>query len=286
MGGPGVRASRRVGGGRPSLVPYVTGGFPGVDASLLRGLQAAGADAIEVGIPFSDPVMDGGVIQEASRLALEAGTHPGDVLATIHEAALTIPVAVMTYVNPVFRRGIAAFLDEARDAGRGRHHRARPAGRRGRASSTPPRQSAGDRRRAAGGARDDARAARRHRGPGSHGFVYCVATYGVTGARTSLSGHRGGAWSRPCGRSPTCRCSWASGSPPRQAHEACAFADGVIVGSALMARMLDGDREGLLRLAQEFRAGRRSVEAPRRLSSQCQPVPRRSVCRNGHVDVA
>ena len=52
-----------------SFVPYVTGGFPGVDAGLLRALQDAGADAVEVGIPFSDPVMDGGVIQEASRLS-------------------------------------------------------------------------------------------------------------------------------------------------------------------------------------------------------------------------
>jgi tryptophan synthase alpha chain len=65
--------TRRDSGGR-AFVPYVTGGFPGVDAALLRSLQDAGADAVEVGIPFSDPVMDGLTIQEASRLALEAGT--------------------------------------------------------------------------------------------------------------------------------------------------------------------------------------------------------------------
>ena len=68
--------ARRDAGGR-LFVPYVTGGLPGVDAPLLRAIQEAGADAIEVGIPFSDPVMDGGVIQEASRLALEAGARPG-----------------------------------------------------------------------------------------------------------------------------------------------------------------------------------------------------------------
>ena len=67
--------ARRDAGGR-AFVPYVTGGYPGVDAALLREIQDAGADAIEVGIPFSDPVMDGGVIQEASRLALEAGARP------------------------------------------------------------------------------------------------------------------------------------------------------------------------------------------------------------------
>ncbi|MGZ8622944.1 MAG: tryptophan synthase subunit alpha, partial [Actinomycetota bacterium] len=108
--------ARRDAGGR-AFVPFVTGGLPGVDAGLLRAIEDAGADAIEVGIPFSDPVMDGGVIQEASRLALEAGAHPPDILATIHEAALSIPVAVMTYVNPVYRRGIDRFLDEAVAAG-------------------------------------------------------------------------------------------------------------------------------------------------------------------------
>ena len=83
----GALRARRDAGGRP-FVPYVTGGYPGVDAALLRALQDAGADAVEVGIPFSDPVMDGGVIQEASRLALEAGARPAEILAMIAEAAL------------------------------------------------------------------------------------------------------------------------------------------------------------------------------------------------------
>src|SRR3990170_7832047 len=106
-----IRA-RRDGGGR-AFVPYVTGGLPGVDAELLRGLEHAGADAIEVGIPFSDPVMDGGVIQEASSLALEAGARPADVLADVAQARLGVPVAAMTYLNPVLRRGLSAFLAEA-----------------------------------------------------------------------------------------------------------------------------------------------------------------------------
>ena len=108
--------ARRDGGGR-AFVPYVTGGLPGVDAGLLQAMRDAGADAIEVGIPFSDPVMDGGVIQEASAAALAAGAHPSDILATIAKAGLDIPVAVMTYVNPVYRHGFDAFLTEAREAG-------------------------------------------------------------------------------------------------------------------------------------------------------------------------
>src|ERR671919_1493206 len=108
--------SRRDAGGR-SFVPYVTGGYPGVDAALIRALAGLGADAIEVGIPFSDPVMDGGVIQEASADALRGGATPAAVLRTVAEAGVDVPVAVMTYANPVYRRGPEAFLDEASAAG-------------------------------------------------------------------------------------------------------------------------------------------------------------------------
>ena len=108
--------SRLDAGGR-AFVPYVTGGLAGVDAELLRGLEEAGADAIEVGIPFSDPVMDGPVIQEASRRALEDGATPSSVLGTIKEAGLEVPVAVMTYANPVWHAGHEAFLDACVDAG-------------------------------------------------------------------------------------------------------------------------------------------------------------------------
>ena len=103
--------------GGKAFVPYVTGGFPGVDPDLLRGLASSGADAIEVGIPHSDPIIDGGVIQRASADALAAGATPAGVLETIASAALEIPVAVMTYINPVLRRGSDAFLDDLARAG-------------------------------------------------------------------------------------------------------------------------------------------------------------------------
>ncbi len=82
MGDARDRAASGARRGREGFVPYVTGGVPGVDADLLRALADAGADAIEVGVPHSDPIMDGGVIQEASRVALEAGARSDDVLAT------------------------------------------------------------------------------------------------------------------------------------------------------------------------------------------------------------
>jgi tryptophan synthase alpha chain len=80
-------------------------------------LDATGADAIEVGIPHSDPIMDGGVIQEASRVALERGTRLDDVLAAVAAAAVDAPVAVMTYANIVHHRGYEAFCDDLAGSG-------------------------------------------------------------------------------------------------------------------------------------------------------------------------
>jgi tryptophan synthase alpha chain len=247
----GTLRSRLAAGGR-AFVPYVTGGFPGVDADLLRELEAAGADAVEVGIPFSDPVMDGGVIQEASRIALEAGVHPADILATIRQAALTTPVAVMTYVNPVYRRGFEGFLVEAAAAGvaativpdlpvdeAGEWEALSAAHGLATVFLAAPGTSA---RRLAAIAEAD------------HGFVYCVATYGVTGSRERLEGTAEHlvASLRPLTDKPL--LVGVGIGTPTQAAEACGFADGVIVGSALMERLVGGDRSGALALARDFRA--------------------------------
>jgi tryptophan synthase alpha chain len=241
---------RRAAGGR-AFVPYVTGGLAGVDPDLLNELEASGADAIEVGIPHSDPVMDGGVIQEASRRSIEAGTRPSDVLAMVRAAALTIPVAVMTYVNPVLRRGMDAFLDEALEAGVA-------------ATIVPDlpvdEAEAFDAACATRGidavllAAPGTGTERLARiGATAHGFVYCVATYGVTGARGSLSEVARDLVEalRPLTDLPLL-VGVGIGSP-EQANEACGFADGVIVGSALMTPLLDGDRPMALALARAFR---------------------------------
>lgn len=242
---------RRVDAGGKAFVPYVTGGLPGVDADLLRGLAAAGADAIEVGIPFSDPVMDGGVIQEASRRALEGGTHPSDVLATIREAAVEVPVAVMTYLNPVFVRGFDAFLADARAAGvAGAIVPDLPVDEAegwveacGRADVDPvflaaPGTSAERLRRVA---------------EASRGFVYCVATYGVTGAREELAGTARDLVEALRAVTERPLLVGVGIGTPEQAADACGFADGAIVGSAIVERLAQGDREGAIGLADAFR---------------------------------
>ena len=243
--------ARRDAGGR-AFVPYVTGGYPGVDAALLRALAEVGADAIEVGIPFSDPVMDGGVIQEALAAALGAGATPASVLRTVGAAAMDVPLAVMTYVNPIYRRGLPAFLDDVAAAGVSGLI----------VPDLPVDES--DEVRAEAGARDldavllAAPGTEPERlatiGRRSRGFVYCVATYGVTGARDHLEGTAREVVEGLRGSTDLPLLVGVGIWTPAQAREACAFADGVVVGSALMARVVAGDLEGAIDLARAFRA--------------------------------
>jgi tryptophan synthase alpha chain len=242
--------SLRDGGGK-AFVPYVTGGYPGVDAELLRAIQDAGADAIEVGIPHSDPIMDGGVIQQASARALQEGATPADVLATIRRAALTIPVVVMTYANPVERRGEAPFLDDLVQAGvAGAIVPDLPVDEAGGFDETATARGIDAVLLAAPGTAPErlARIATT-----AHGFVYCVATYGVTGARDQLEGTARQLVEslRPLTDLPL--LVGVGITSPEQAADACVFADGVIVGSALMSLLLNGEHDGALALAASFR---------------------------------
>jgi tryptophan synthase alpha chain len=242
---------RRDAGGRV-FIPYVTGGFPGVDRSLLRALRDAGADAVEVGIPFSDPVMDGGVIQEASRLALEAGARLTRILETIVEASLDIPVAVMTYVNPIYRHGFEAFLDEAEDAGlAGVIVPDLPVDEAGDWATACAAHGVASVLLAAPGTASDrlARIAE-----ASSGFLYCVATYGVTGVRSELAGTARELVERLRPLTDLPLVLGVGVGSPSQAAEVAAFADGAVVGTALMARLLENDRQGMLALADDFRA--------------------------------
>jgi tryptophan synthase alpha chain len=222
-----------------------------VDAALIRALAGLGADAIEVGIPFSDPVMDGGVIQEASADALRGGATPAAVLRTVAEAGVDVPVAVMTYANPVHRRGPEAFLEDLAAAGVSGVI----------VPDLPVDES--DELRGGAAARDIDAVLLAAPGTGvgrleeigrrSRGFVYCVATYGVTGARDQLEGT---ARAVVEGLRPVTDLPLLVGvgiGTPEQAAEACAFADGVVVGSALMNRVVARDLDGTIELAGAFR---------------------------------
>jgi tryptophan synthase alpha chain len=242
--------ARRDAGGR-AFLPYVTGGYPGVNAGLLRRLESAGADAIEVGIPFSDPVMDGGVIQEASAEALRGGARLTDVLATIREASTDVPVVVMTYVNPIVRHGIESFLDKAAAAGVA-----------GVIVPDLPVDESAELEEAAAARDVDAvllaapgTTAERlgEIGRRSRGFVYCVATYGVTGARERLDDTAKAVVEALRAQTDLPLLVGVGVGTPSQAAEVCGFADGVVVGSALMARVVAGNPDGAVELARSFR---------------------------------
>jgi tryptophan synthase alpha chain len=245
-----ARLRERLDSGGRAFVPYVTGGLPGVDAELMRGLAETGADAIEVGIPFSDPVMDGPVIQEASQRALEGGARLERIVSEIRAAAIGVPVAVMTYLNPVLALGFDRFLDVLDGAVSGAIIPDLPVDEADSWLAAAPPEFATVFLAAPGTSKERlARVAE-----ASRGFVYCVSTYGVTGERASLD---------TAGRSLVESLRPHTDTPllvgvgigtPEAAAEACGFADGVVVGSALVRPILEGDRSGMLDLAKQFRS--------------------------------
>lgn len=242
---------RRDGGGK-SLVVYLTGGLPGW-SDMVRAAADAGADAIEVGIPFSDPVMDGPVIQQASEIALAAGANPPRILADCAELDCGVPVAVMTYYNLVYRFGLERFARTARQSGVV-------------AAILPdlPLEECADWCVAADAAGVETvmlaaptapderlpRICRRARG-----FVYGVGLLGITGERDSLAASATDIARRLKAVTDVPVLVGVGISTPRQAVQTCVVADGVIVGSAVVRRALEsGTAEGVGRLVGEFRA--------------------------------
>ena len=247
-----VALRKRLDDRRKVFVPYVTGGLAGVDAELLHEIEACGADALEIGVPFSDPIMDGGVIQEASRRALENGFHVRDVFGLVAEAKLGIPVLLMTYLNPIVAMSLEEFVRAAEVAGAaGFIVPDLPVDEGGDWTALCAESGLASVYLAAPGTSEERLA---QVVDSSTGFVYCVSTYGVTGQRVSLADS-----SRQLVealRLLTARplLVGVGISTAEQAAEAATFADGVIVGSALVAPLLEGDRRGALAAARSFRA--------------------------------
>ena len=232
------RLRERRAAGHKLLVPYVTGGLGAAWLDVVRAVVTAGADAVEIGIPFSDPVMDGRTIQEASHRALELGATPSGVVADAAGLDVDVPLVVMTYFNPVHHAGLERFASMLTSAGidgaivpdlpldelDGWGTCADAAGVETVLLAAPTTPDD----------RLDAICAR------TRGFVYGVALMGVTGERDRLA-----ADALEMGR----RCKAATDRPvliglgistPEQAVAAAAAADGVIVGSALIGRLLRG----------------------------------------------
>ena len=234
----GAHLRERRDAGAKLLVPYLMAGQCTDWVEVAQALAAAGADAIEVGLPFSDPIMDGPIIQRAAEVALQAGTTPASVLAQLRHAELGVPVVVMTYYNLVLRAGLDRMAGRLAEAGVAGviladlpleeldpwAEVATPIGIETvllLAPSTSP-----------------TRAARI--GQRTQGFCYAVGRMGVTGERQDL----GPAVSEvtQLARSVTTApvLVGVGVSTPAQAAEVASVADGAIVGSALVRRLLEG----------------------------------------------
>ncbi|MDP3968427.1 MAG: tryptophan synthase subunit alpha [Nocardioides sp.] len=230
--------------GRPALVGYLPAGFPdvagGIDA--FRVMVDAGVDVVEVGLPYSDPVMDGPTIQTAAQQALERGVRTVDVLRTVEAVAATgVPTVVMTYWNPVERYGVERFAADLASAG-------------GAGLITPdltPDSAPGSGAAwiAAADAHDldriflvspsstDERIAMTV--AACRGFVYATAVMGVTGARTSTSDLAAPLVARTKAATHLPVGVGLGVSSGDQVAEIGAYADGVIVGSAFVRCLLD-----------------------------------------------
>ncbi|MBQ0830450.1 tryptophan synthase subunit alpha [Streptomyces tagetis] len=227
--------------GRSALVAYLPAGFPTVDGGIeaMKAVLEGGADVVEVGLPHSDPVLDGPVIQTADDIALRGGVRIADVLRTVREVhrATGKPILVMTYWNPVDRYGVERFAAELAEAG-------------GAGCILPdlPVQESGPWREHAGKhglatvfvvapSSRDARLAE-ITAVGS-GFVYAASLMGVTGTRESVGSEAEDLVRRTRATTDLPVCVGLGVSNAEQAAEVARFADGVIVGSAFVKRMLD-----------------------------------------------
>lgn len=228
-----------------SLIAYITVGYPSVDTALELVPQLArwGCDAVELGIPFSDPLADGTTIQAASYRALQNGVTPGlclDLAARLREK-VEIPLIFMTYYNPVLAYGIEAFCREAAKSGID-----------GLVIPDCPPEEGGELETSGRGNGLDtifmlAPTSREERidlvAQHSSGFIYLVSVTGVTGARRSLPADLQGFVGRVRARTALPLCVGFGISTPEQAGAVAAMADGVIVGSRLI-QLLDGHSAG------------------------------------------
>mgnify|MGYP003994987861 FL=1 len=246
-----LRARREAGG--KSLVIYMTGALDDDFETTVLAVAAAGADVIEIGIPFSDPVMDGPVIQEANEKALKAGATPANILSRLQRLEVEVPLVVMTYYNIAAHMGLERFAQSLAKAGVA-----------GGILPDMPLEETADWAAVADAAGvetillaaptgDDARlTAVSER---SRGFIYGVGLLGVTGVRSELASSATEIARRLKNLTDLPVLIGVGIGTPEQAVEAAAAGDGVVVGTAVVARMLSPEGpQGVAALVKDFRA--------------------------------
>ncbi len=245
--------------GRAALIPYLTAGYPNRRDSLraLRMVAAEGVDFVEVGIPFSDPLADGPVIQESCQVALDRGTSVGGVLELVREANLPIPVIAFGYLNPLLAYGIERFVDDAREAGiTGLLVTDLPVAEDQRLEQVLRASSLSRIRLVALTTGQDRL---RDTVTDAEGFIYLISRLGVTGKRTVLGE---AVQERVKELRVVTDLPIAIGFGIADGHDAARaaqMADGVVVGSALVHRLRDSvaaARELVSELVEGVRSGR------------------------------
>lgn len=250
-----IAARRAEGSG--ALVAYLPVGFPtlaeSIDASV--AVLDAGADILELGVPYSDPVMDGPVIAEATQAALAGGFKLSQLFSAVAEITRRTqkPVLVMTYWNPVVQYGVERFAKDLDEAG-------------GAGLITPdliPDEAAEwlqasddshlERVFLAAPSSTQERLARATEM--SRGFVYAVSTMGITGARHDVDSAARGLVERLRAVNATSVCVGLGVSTPEQVRDVISFADGAIVGSALVKALSSGGVPAVAKLAAELSTG-------------------------------
>jgi len=242
--------------GRKAFIPFITAGDPSLEItiSLVSKLESAGADIIELGVPFSDPVADGRSIQKSSLRALKSGTSLKDVMRAVAEIRThtQIPIAFLTYYNIILKHGVRQFVQDAAESGVDGVVIA----------DLPPEEAS-----------ELISAAREHDfatiflvAPTSTpervklvseactGFIYCVSLTGVTGARDQVSDMLSPTLKRIREHTDKPVAVGFGVSNPDQAREVASMADGVIVGSAIV-NVIEAhadDTEKLLSSVEEF----------------------------------
>ena len=252
-----IAARKAAGSG--ALVGYLPVGFPDLATSIEAAVALVenGVDVLELGLPYSDPVMDGTVIQKATQAALAGGfrlAHGFEAVAAI-TARVSAPVLVMTYWNPVLQYGVDSFADDLVAAG-------------GAGLITPDLvpDEAGlwlaasdrtglDRVFLAAPSSTDARLTQAVEK--SRGFVYAVSTMGITGARSDVDSAARGLVARLRDAGATSTCVGLGISSAEQVREVLGYADGAIVGSALVSALAEGGVSAVARTAGALAAGTR-----------------------------
>lgn len=243
--------------GRGSLIGYLPVGFPDLGTSIDAAIALAenGVDALELGLPYSDPVMDGLAIQKATEAAIAGGFRVRDVFTAVEavRARVDIPVLVMTYWNPVVQFGVDAFADALVNAG-------------GAGLITPDitpdsadewiaasERTGLDRVFLAAPSSTDARLASAV--DASRGFVYAVSTMGITGARANVDAAARTLVGRLRAVGAANVCVGIGISSGDQVAEVLGYADGAIVGAALVTALADGGVAGVAEKAAELASG-------------------------------